>query len=1032
MAMLMGTSTMTVQRAWSITPTQKTTGITATAWAAPDDATSQENETAGQSEDITASKVVNADCTGGDGWLKDGANASASYNVNNSALNSDDYSGIGIEFWTGGATQDADLIYQDITDLPNGVYTITAVAMGRNQGGGDVCADGLYLFANDGRAQVTTNVWGTVTATGIVTDGTLRIGLQAAADNGNNWVAISNVKLTSVGSDVTAYAIALTAKEAEATALATKLEGKVPTAYTDALTEAASGSPATAEEYVAAINAIEVNIEEAQAKVKPFADAFLDTKEYAEAVLAAFAAAEDAKTTLQSAISTATATALASDDETVWTAQATALTEAWKTYYAASTGMNEGVTNFDVTPQMVVNPGFEDETPINGWTGLSDADIYANEDGTEHMVRKGGRNWRVAQTMAVPNGVYSMSVQIGFAQSDRNQVFLESSYQKQTYLFKWTGAMDDADILASWAANKEAQRSSVGNVLVIDGQITMGVEWIKDAETLKFDNFRLTYVNDGATEIKALYDALKAEADAIKDELTGTFATQLNEALAKPVTTTAEYYTAYNALNEAMAVCAPAFELQTSLAALLPECQAYVDNSRVADETARTALCDAISAAEGYEDLTTVEALQECYNTLETARQTYARIATPTGDQQFDMTFLLNTPDVTGLPKAAVSSFGWVSCTNSWSNNFANNGDPSLFYESYQNSEFAAGTWVLYQTVQIPAGSYEMTLKAFGTRANIGDRNKLAASIYAGDIKGEAIADGRTLDNVYKVAFLVTSNEGESVQLGIKTEEGNDANWVGCNDMKLYKLAPVAVDLTLNETQAYSVTADTYANVTLTRSLKANGKWNTFCVPFDMTAEQLTDNGISEVRRFSGVSASGNSVILTAETVSDGVKAGVPYIVQVSSDVSEIKVDDVTVQAAAPTAQNIGYADVAGQVAIMGNYSATTVPQGAYFISDNVFYVADAEANVTLNGFRAYITATGGNAPSQVNRLLIDIDGEVTAIEDVLGESAADSAKVVDVYTLSGVKVKSGVKKSEALDGLQRGIYIVDGQKMTK
>ncbi len=1032
MAVLMGTSTMTVQRAWGTTPTQKTTGITATAWAAPDDATSQENETAGQSEDITASKVVNADCTGGDGWLKDGANASASYNVNNSALNSDDYSGIGIEFWTGGATQDADLIYQDITDLPNGVYTITAVAMGRNQGGGDVCADGLYLFANDGRAQVTTNVWGTVSATGIVTDGTLRIGLQAAADNGNNWVAISNVKLTSVGSDVTAYAIALTAKEAEATALATKLEGKVPTAYTDALTEAASGSPATTEEYVAAINAIEVNIEEAQAKVKPFADAFLDTKKYAEAVLAAFAAAEDAKTTLQSDISTATATALASDDETVWTAQATALTEAWKTYYAASTGMNEGVTNFDVTPQMVVNPGFEDNT-TDGWAGTMQLDaskgmpiIACNAHYTP--------TFDFYQDIEVPNGNYSVSVQEHATIGDKTDLYIQSSEGRRTTKMNWNhgGSADQA--IADWAVDKERNRVTAGNVLVTNGTVRIGVNMhtANSGQTLFFDNFRLTYVNDGVTEIKALYDALKAEADAIKDELTGTFATQLNEALAKPVTTTAEYYTAYNTLNEAMAVCAPAFELQTSLAALLPECQAYVDNSRVADETDRTALSDAISAAEGYEDLTTVEALQECYNTLETARQTYARIATPTGDQQFDMTFLLNTPDVTGLPKAAVSSFGWVSCTNSWSNNFANNGDPSQFYESYQNSEFAAGTWVLYQTVQIPAGSYEMTLKAFGTRANIGDRNKLAASIYAGDIKGEAIADGRTLDNVYKVAFLVTSNEGESVQLGIKTEEGNDANWVGCNDMKLYKLAPVAVDLTLNETQAYSVTADTYANVTLTRSLKADSKWNTFCVPFDMTAEQLTGNGISEVRRFSGVSASGNSVILTAETVSDGVKAGVPYIVQVSSDVSEIKVDDVTVQAAAPTAQNIGYADVAGQVAITGNYSATTVPQGAYFISDNVFYVADAEANVTLNGFRAYITTTGGNTPSQVNRLLIDIDGEVTAIEDVLGESAADSAKAVDVYTLSGVKVKSGVKKSEALDGLQRGIYIVDGQKMTK
>lgn len=39
---------------------------------------------------------------------------------------------------------------------------------------------------------------------------------------------------------------------------------------------------------------------------------------------------------------------------------------------------------------------------------------------------------------------------------------------------------------------------------------------------------------------------------------------------------------------------------------------------------------------------------------------------------------------------------------------------------------------------------------------------------------------------------------------------------------------------------------------------------------------------------------------------------------------------------------------------------------------------------------------------------------------------------VVDVFTLSGVKVKAGVKKAEALDGLERGIYIVDGKKVIK
>ena len=98
---------------------------------------------------------------------------------------------------------------------------------------------------------------------------------------------------------------------------------------------------------------------------------------------------------------------------------------------------------------------------------------------------------------------------------------------------------------------------------------------------------------------------------------------------------------------------------------------------------------------------------------LENARRTFVQSATPMGEHQFDMTFMLKNPDVTGKPKASVSDFGWVSCTNSWSNNFKNNNEPSQFYESYQGTEFTPSTWVLYQEVNVPAGQYEITLRSF-------------------------------------------------------------------------------------------------------------------------------------------------------------------------------------------------------------------------------------------------------------------------------------------------------------------------------
>ena len=50
----------------------------------------------------------------------------------------------------------------------------------------------------------------------------------------------------------------------------------------------------------------------------------------------------------------------------------------------------------------------------------------------------------------------------------------------------------------------------------------------------------------------------------------------------------------------------------------------------------------------------------------------------------------------------------------------------------------------------------------------------------------------------------------------------------------------------------------------------------------------------------------------------------------------------------------------------------------------------------------------------------------------VLSAKADDPDKLVDVYTILGTKAKSQVRKSQALEGLPRGIYIVDGKKVTK
>lgn len=968
--------------------------------------------------------MSNASCMEGYGWEKNPLNRSAGYNVNNSAINSVAYAGMGVEYWTDNnvPTKNADLIWQEIKGLPAGSYKVTAVAMGRAQGNGNVCAEGLYLFANSGQEAVSTNVWGEVSVVGTVADGTLRIGLRAGENNGNNWLAISRVKVEYLGEDMGAMADALKEKVEEAHTLAKNLEGQVPAAYLDELGAVKEESCTTSEEFAAAIAQIDSLIAEVNAVKVDFAAKFLNTKEYAESLKGVVLADDAVKGELQSAIEATSAKALASKDKEVWTAAGNELLDSCKAFYDNGNGLADDVANLDVTPLMVVNPGFEDNA-MSGWTCNEDPDM-------SHGMPFFGFNahWAPAldfyQEIDVPNGLYRVSVQEHATIGDKTDLYIQSSEARATAKMNWNHGGSVEQAVVDWAADKERNRVGAGNVLVVDGKVRIGVNVHKSEARLQlfFDNFRLTLVNDGEQDIQVLYDTKLAEAKAVDVVyLPEKLQAVLKQAIEMPVATLDERYAAYNALKQAVEKCASVVGVSKDIAGLLAECLTYKENSTAGQETVN-AFELAIKTAEGYVQLETFEELQVCYDALENARQTFVQSAAPIGEQQFDMTFMLKNPDVTGKPKASVSDFGWVSCTNSWSNNFNNNNEPSQFYESYQGSEFTPGIWTIYQEVNVPAGQYEMTLRAFGNRANIGGEGLLAAAVYAGEKQGDWVENGKTLDKVYNVSFSQAT--GGVLKLGVKTEEGNLANWIGCNDMKLYKVAPKAEALALDESKAYDVKVDMYADVILQRKLVA-GKWNTFCVPFALTAGQIEANKLGEVRKLSGMLTSGEGITLDFDKV-DAVEAGVPYLVKPEEVVTEIKADGVMVSAKQPEAFPMNL------VSMTGNYGATTVPQGAYFINDDMFYLADEADKVSLKGFRAYINVDSESPVAGVNRLLIDIDGSVTRVGEVLGYTAEDGGKMVDVFTLSGVKVKASVKKAEALSGLERGIYIVDGKKVIK
>lgn len=90
------------------------------------------------------------------------------------------------------------------------------------------------------------------------------------------------------------------------------------------------------------------------------------------------------------------------------------------------------------------------------------------------------------------------------------------------------------------------------------------------------------------------------------------------------------------------------------------------------------------------------------------------------------------------------------------------------------------------------------------------------------------------------------------------------------------------------------------------------------------------------------------------------------------------------------------------------------------------YWGAENGAAFMNQAYKAYLALPQAQA-SEINGFLIDTDGGTTGVTDIQTKNIK-----VDVYTLGGVLIRQQVEAVHALDGLQKGIYIVNGKKIIK
>ena len=236
---------------------------------------------------------------------------------------------------------------------------------------------------------------------------------------------------------------------------------------------------------------------------------------------------------------------------------------------------------------------------------------------------------------------------------------------------------------------------------------------------------------------------------------------------------------------------------------------------------------------------------------------------------------------------------------------------------------------------------------------------------------------------------------------------------------------------------------DSKADVTLSdRTLYKDGNWNTLCLPFDVSADQIAANAnfagatlmTMDVTEKNGFDATDGTLYLWFKSAT-AIEAGVPYLVkwekamdyegnEANYDISNPVFEGVTISNS--TAQTVE-SETTGleTVQMVGTYSPVSViadDNSILFLGDaNTLYYSTVDRQI--RSCRAYFSVPyiNGHAGAKARAFALSFDGEVTT--GIIEVSANYNGVTDDAwYSLDGVRLSG--------KPTQRGMYINKGKKI--
>lgn len=978
--------------------------------------------------DVTA-KIVNPNFDSNiNGWTCEGGDGN---NFQRQTSSQKNFNGGFLEKWkdsgNGSYNQKNFDVFQKLTNLPKGEYTVKAAIMATMQGGKETIQGeketkqkyqnkkhgGPYYIDNEhgvwfyGASGETTDMdWANTennafvsaagaeyrTATVKVEDGNLTIGFKGVGSPDGkqlgtyaNWIACDNWTLSYFGFDPTTLLAQIKDLKSNAEVLLKNEDYKNITG--NEKTELENAKKQNPEETK---SALEAAINKLETAISAFTSAKTAYDNYAEEVAVAtkFGISFDSPTTADKATEAL---------KTLNVAEYNAAINDYTTAIKLGEWTTTGASKFDDQHWSGETRSYLNQTDANGqgynsdkWTMTCSQTLTLPAG--EYVFKAAGRKSAnafmklsvmngenvVGRVTNFPNGSVGLGITTdGKASFDSNEKFANNNNGRG---WQWrfvpftleTETEITFDIEAG--ANEKFNWASFGDYTVMAKPSVAA---------------SIAAYNQAVDDAKA---ALTAEANKV---VTGEELTNLNAALSADKGTTME---SIDAATKNIQECTTAFT------AAQPKYQALVDAKTLEQEELAYASKDKYTAFTTSKEATATSAAdaETKANAIIAARRAYvesngmAKGVKGAVDCTSNLQVTVAGENMPGVSYAELSINSGQGATDSEGNM------TNKYYDT--NGTFWGSDNLKAQMTQnasgLKSGKYLLTVAARG-EASLNNLTLTAGSNSINlPIQTPNNIFGNNWDD-YSIETIVDNSGNLNIRIEGKTNKSHA--WFSFNNFRLVRLGDLDA-VTLDETADNAVEAKEAADVTLKRTFVAN-KWNTLVLPFAVSDADVKTTFGADAKIVKYSNADDANINFTTST--KGIEANVPVLIMpvAVNAKNTYTFNGVSIVEAAPKADGTNYSFV-------GSYKPYDLVNDDYMLYADKWWKTETGDSYKIKAFRAYIKA---NTPAAAKQLNLVIDGQTTGLKlntvngniegetyNIAGQSVANSYK--------GLIIKNGKK----------------------